>query len=275
MKGEERIAMRKLVLGLASVVAFAVAASAQTSPPPAAPAPAAAAPAAPAPAASSPAPAAAAAAATPVSDATPFFVNIVDLQISPSSMTKFMADLSDDVKGTLAESGVHEIDSNVGEKDPNHVFIFEVYNNSAAWDSHQKTTTYAKFIGLTMMMIKNYNIRPFSSLVMNSSGAAPASGPLYVNVEEFDLSADQYNNFVVAAKVEAAGAVHDPGVREFNIAASTTPNHILFFEVYDNAAAHDAEMATDRYKTYDSTTKSMITKSTATPYSSVSLNAKP
>ena len=190
-------------------------------------------------------------------------------------MTKFMADLSDDVKGTLAEAGVHEIDSNVGQNDPNHVFIFEVYNNSAAWDSHQKTTTYAKFVGLTMMMIKNYNIRPFSSLVMNSSGAAPASGPLYVNVEEFDLAADQYNNFVIAAKVEATGAVQDPGVREFNIATSTTPNHILLFEVYDNAAAHDAEMATDRYKTYETTIKSMIKKSTATPYSSVSLNAKP
>jgi quinol monooxygenase YgiN len=277
MKGEERIAMRKLGLGWATVLAFAVAASAQTSPPPAAPsapAPAPAAPAAPAPAVAAPAPAAAV--ATPVSDVAPHYVNIVDLQISPSSMTNFMADLSDDVKGTLAEAGVREIDSNVGQKDPNHVFIFEVYENSAAWDSHQKTTTYVKFVGLTMMMIKNYNIRPFSSLVMNSSGAAPASGPLYVNVEEFDLAADQYNNFVVAAKVEAAGAVQDPGVREFNIATSTsTPYHILFFEVYDNTAAHDAEIATDRYKTYESTIKSMIKKSTATPYSSVSLNTKP
>jgi (4S)-4-hydroxy-5-phosphonooxypentane-2,3-dione isomerase len=263
--------MRKLVLGLASVVAFAVAASAQTSPPPAAPAPA------PTPAAAAPAAAApAAATATPISDVALHYVNLVDLQISPSSMTKFMADLSDDVKGTLTEAGVREIDSNVGQTDPNHVFIFEVYENSAAWDSHQKTTTYVKFVGLTMMMIKNYNIRPFSSLVMNSSGAAPASDPRYINVEEFDLAADQYNNFVVAAKVEAAGAVQDPGVREFNIATSTnTPYHILFFEVYDNAAAHDAEMATDRYKTYESTTKSMIKKSTATPYSSVSLNAKP
>jgi quinol monooxygenase YgiN len=279
MKGEERMTMRKLVLGLAAMVTFAVAASAQTSAPapaaaPVAPAPAAAA-AAPAPAAAAPAPVAAAA-ATPVSDTAPPYVNIVDLQISPSSMTKFMGYLSDDVKGTLAETGVHEIDGSVGQKDPNHIFIFEVYNNSAAWDSHQKTTTYVKFVGLTMMMIKNYNVRPFSSLAMNSSGAAPASDPLYVNVEEFDLAADQYNNFVKEATAEAAAAVKDPGVREFNIATSTsTPYHILFFEVYDNAAAHDAEMATDRYKTYDSTTKSMIKKSTATPYSSVSLNAKP
>lgn len=268
--------MLKLVLGSAAAITFALSASAQTAPPPAAPAAPAPAAATQAPAPAAPAATPAPAAAAPVSDATPHFVNIVELQINPSSMAKFTAALSDDVKGTLAEAGVREIDSNVGQKDPNHVFIFEVYNNSAAWDSHQKTITYAKFVGLTMMMIKNYNIRPFSSLIMNASGVAPAAGPLYVNVEEFDLAAEQYNNFVVAAKVEAAGAVQDPGVREFNIATSTsTPYHVLFFEVYDNAAAHDAEMATDRYKTYESTTKSMITKSTATLYSSVSLNIKP
>ncbi len=215
-------------------------------------------------------------AAPAATSAPPLFVNIIELEITPSSMTRFMADLVDDVTGTLGEAGVHEIDSNIGQKDPNHVFIFEVYNNPAAWDAHQKTVTYAKFVGLTMMMIKNYNIRPFSSVAMNrNSNASPATGPLYVKVEEFDLPADQYNNFIVAANIEASGAVQDPGVREFNIATSTgAPNHVLFFEVYDDAAAADAEMATDRYKTYQSATKSMITKSTSTPYSSVSMNVK-
>src|SRR5580704_1933119 len=159
--------MLKLLFGAAAAVVFLGAASAQT-----------------------PAPSAPAATSGP-----PLFVNIVELEITPASMTKFMADLADDVKGTLAEAGVHEIDSNVGQNDPNHVFIFEVYDNSAAWDSHQKTTTYAKFVGLTMMMIKNYNIRPFTSLAMNSSGAAPAASPALVNVEEFDLTADSYNSF--------------------------------------------------------------------------------
>jgi quinol monooxygenase YgiN len=209
-------------------------------------------------------------------NAPPQFINIVELEIAPSSMTKFMADLADDVTGTLGENGVHEIDSNVGEKDPNHVFIFEVFDSPAVWNSHQKSVAYVKFVGQTMMMIKNYNIRPFSALSMNkSSNAQPANGPLHVKVEEFDLAADQYNNFVVAAKIVAAGAVQDPGVREFNVATSTsTPYHVMFFEVYDNAAAADAEMETDRYKAYQTTTKKMIVKNTSTPYASVSLNVK-
>jgi hypothetical protein len=70
---------------------------AQTTPPAATPAPAPpqTAPATP-PAAATPA------AAQPVSDTTAFYVNIVDLEISPSLISRFMADLSDDVKGTLS-----------------------------------------------------------------------------------------------------------------------------------------------------------------------------
>ena len=125
-------------------------------------------------------------------------------------------------------------------------------------------------------MLKSYNIRPFSSLAINKSATAnPASGPLYIKVDEFDLAPEHYNDFVVAAKIEAAGAVQDPGVREFDIATATTAkNHVMLFEVYDNAAAADAEMATDRYKTFQSSTKVWIGKSLPTVYSSVSMNAK-
>jgi quinol monooxygenase YgiN len=253
--------MLKFVFGTVAAALFAVTASAQA-PAPSAPA-ISAPPATPAPAAAS-------------TDTTPYFVNIVELEISPSSMSRFMADLDDDVKGTIQESGVAELNSAVGQQDKNHVFIFEVYNNSTAWDSHQKSATYMKFVGLTMMMLKSYNIRPFSSLAINkSSSAKPASGPLYIKVNEFDLAPEHYNDFVVAAKIEAAGAVQDPGVREFDIAAgTTTKNHVMLFEVYDNAAAAEAEMATDRYKTFQSSTKVWIGKGDSTVYSSVSMNAK-
>jgi (4S)-4-hydroxy-5-phosphonooxypentane-2,3-dione isomerase len=207
---------------------------------------------------------------------TGYFVNIVDLEISPPSMTKFMVALQDDVTGTAQEAGVHEIDSTVGQTDPNHVFIFEAYNNAAAWASHQKTATYAKFVGMTMMMIKNYNIRPFNSVAMNiNSAAQPQTSPLYVSVVETDVVPDKVDSFLTAAKANAAAAIGDAGVREFNIAVSqTVANHVLFFEVYDNAAAHDAQAATDHFKAYEATVKDMVTKGSVTPLSSVSMNTK-
>src|SRR5580704_2065546 len=91
------------------------------------------------------------------------FVNVVDLEITPASMPRFLAALKDDGAGTIKEAGTQEFVSSVEQKDKNHVFIFEVFNDAAAWDAHQKTATYANFLALTMMMIKTYAIRPFAS----------------------------------------------------------------------------------------------------------------
>jgi len=93
------------------------------------------------------------------------FVNVVDLEISPASMPRFLAALKEDGTATIKEAGTQEFVSSIGQKDKNHVFIFEVFNDAAAWDAHQKTTTYAKFLGITMMMIKTYAIRPFATVM--------------------------------------------------------------------------------------------------------------
>jgi autoinducer 2-degrading protein len=208
--------------------------------------------------------------------ATPF-VNAVDLQINPASMSKFLAALADDGAATIKEAGTQEFVSSVGQKDQNHVFIYEVFNSSAAWDAHQKTTTYAKFIGITMMMIKNYNIRPFVSVAMNKSGAPqpPTDPPLLISEEELDIANGQTDKFIAAAKADAAASVQDPGCREFNIALSQTKDgHVLMFAAFDNAAALQAHQATDHFKAYQAAVKELISTRIETPLSSVAVLTK-
>jgi autoinducer 2-degrading protein len=205
------------------------------------------------------------------------FVNVVDLEIAPASMPRFLAALKDDGAATIKEAGTQEFISSVGQKDKNRVFIFEVFNNSAAWDAHQKTTTYAKFIGLTMMMIKTYNIRPFASVALNKSGApAPeVDPPLLINVDEIDVADGQLGKFNDAAKTHAAASVQDPGCREFNITVSQTKdNHVLLFSAFDDAAALAANQASDHYKAYQAATKGMINQSIVLPLSSVAVLTK-
>ena len=209
--------------------------------------------------------------------AEPPFVNVVDLEISPASMPKFLAALKDDGAATIKEPGTQEFVSSVGQNEKNHVFIFEVFNNSAAWDAHQKTAAYAKFIGITMMMIKTYDIRPFNAVTLNKSAApAPqADTPLLINVDEVDIADGQRDKFIDAAKTHAAASVQDPGCREFNIAVSQTKNsHFLLLSAFDAAAALAAYQASDHYKTYQAATKGIISKSTATPLSSVAMLTK-
>ena len=205
------------------------------------------------------------------------FVNVVDLEISPASMPKFLAALKDDGTATIKEPGTQEFVSSVGQKEKNHVFIFEVFNDSAAWDAHQKTATYAKFLGLTMMMIRSYTIRPFASVALNKSSApAPqADPPLLLNVDEIDIANGQRDKFIEAAKTDAAASVLDPGCREFDITVSQTKdNHVLLLSAFDDAAALAAHQASDHSKAYLAATKGIISMSTALPLSSVAVLTK-
>jgi (4S)-4-hydroxy-5-phosphonooxypentane-2,3-dione isomerase len=205
------------------------------------------------------------------------FVNVVNLEITPASMPRFLAALKDDGAAAIKEAGTQEFVSSVGQKDKSHVFIFEVFNDAAAWDAHQKTVTYAKFLGLTMMMIKTYTIRPFNSVALDKSDApAPqADPPLLIDLDEIDVVDGQIDKFKDAAKTHAAASVKDPGCREFDITVSQTKdNHVLLLSAFDDAAALAAHQATDHYKAFQAATKGIISASTATPLSSVAVLTK-
>ena len=68
--------------------------------------------------------------------------------------------------------------------------------------------------------------------------AAAQSGPLLVIVVEYDIVPGQIDAYLAALKENAAASVQEPGCREFNVLVSQKdPNHVLIFEVYDDAAA--------------------------------------
>jgi quinol monooxygenase YgiN len=206
----------------------------------------------------------------------PLYISAVDLEINPSSMTKFLAALQPDGAAMIQEAGAREFVSTTAQKDPNHVFIFEVYTNAAAYDAHQKTVAYNKFVALSMLMLKNYNIRPFTAVAMNvNSAAKPGPGPFYANQADLDIVPAQFNAYMDALKTNATASMQDPGCREFDIAVSQTdPHHVLTFEVYDDAAAHDAHQATDHVKAYQTATKDMVSKSAITELTSIQMLTK-
>ncbi len=209
-----------------------------------------------------------------VAQAAPSFVNVVDLEISPAAMPKFLAALKDDGAATIKEAGAQEFVSSVGQKEKNRVFIFEVFDNAAAWDAHQKTSTYAKFLGLTMMMIRSYSIRPFAAVAPNKCATAQsqAAPPPVLNVDEIDVADGQTDKFIAAVKSHAAASAQDPGCREFHVAVSQTKdNHVLLFSAFDDAAALAAHQASDHYKAYQAATKGIVLKSSTMPLSPVAM----
>lgn len=91
---------------------------------------------------------------------------------------------------------------------------------------------------------------------MPASAQSPAP---YINLVKLIVVPSELPKFLDLAKQNAAAAVKDPGVREFNIAQlASNPNHVVFYEVYDNEAALTSHRATDHFKKYQAATASMI-----------------
>jgi quinol monooxygenase YgiN len=202
------------------------------------------------------------------------YVNLADIDVYAGSADKFMAALKANAAASVQEAGCREIEIAVPQDNPSHVFIFEIYNSAAAWDSHQATAHFLKFYGIAAPLMSKLDLKPFSSVALN--GSAPAqSGKLLFNVIDLDIVPAQFDAFVAAAKVNDAATPQDPGAHEANIIVSQKDSHhVVMFESYDDAAALTAHLATDHYKAYQGTTASMISKSAPRQFSSIAIYAK-
>ena len=112
-------------------------------------------------------------------------------------------------------------------------------------------------------------------LPMRGEQASAQSGPLHILVVEYDIVPAEIDKYLTAIKELGAAAVKEPGCRQLSIAVSQKDvNHVLLFEVWDNAAALDAFFATDGFKKYQATTANMISKRDMRAFSSVAINMK-
>jgi autoinducer 2-degrading protein len=117
----------------------------------------------------------------------------------------------------------------------------------------------------------------FAALLLPSSHdqALAQSAGLTVVAVDLDIAPGQIDNYLAAIKENGAAAVKEPGCREFNISVSEKdPNHVLLFEVYDNAAALEAHRATDHFKKYAATVKEMVAKRDIRMFTSAAFNSK-
>ena len=96
------------------------------------------------------------------------FINAVDLDINPADMPKFMEAVKENGAASVKEPGCRTFNVHVSAKDPNHVFLYEVYDNAAALDSHRNTPHYKKYAGITRDMVTKRDVRPMTSIALNS-----------------------------------------------------------------------------------------------------------
>jgi (4S)-4-hydroxy-5-phosphonooxypentane-2,3-dione isomerase len=96
------------------------------------------------------------------------YINAVDLVIIPSELPKFMEAIKENAANAVKEPGCREFNVNVLANNPNHVFLYEVYDNEDALKAHLQTPHFLKFREATQGMVVDRNVRPMSVIAMNA-----------------------------------------------------------------------------------------------------------
>jgi quinol monooxygenase YgiN len=96
------------------------------------------------------------------------YVNAVDLDIVPAEMDKYMAAIKENGAAAVKEPGCREFNITVQANNPNHVFLFEVYDNEAALQAHRATEHFKKYQATTANMVAKREVRAFTSVAMNA-----------------------------------------------------------------------------------------------------------
>jgi (4S)-4-hydroxy-5-phosphonooxypentane-2,3-dione isomerase len=96
------------------------------------------------------------------------YINAVDLDIVPAQRDAYLAAIKENSEAAIQEPGCKEFNILVLGDDPNHLFLFEVYENEAAFQSHRASEHFKKYAALTANMVAKRVSRPMGAIGMNA-----------------------------------------------------------------------------------------------------------
>src|SRR5215467_13812944 len=105
-----------------------------------------------------------------VAQSSGLFVNAVYLEINPADMPKYMEAIKENGAASVKEPGCRMFNIHVSAKEPNQVFLYEVYDNAAALDAHRQTAHFKKYAATTKDMVVKRDVRPMTAVALNSKG---------------------------------------------------------------------------------------------------------
>jgi quinol monooxygenase YgiN len=74
------------------------------------------------------------------------FVLVVNIRIKPEQVDAFMKQLNENAAAARKEPGCRQFDVLVDPKDRTKVMLYEVYNDEKAFEAHQQTPHFKKYV---------------------------------------------------------------------------------------------------------------------------------
>lgn len=105
-----------------------------------------------------------------IAQSGPLHILVVEYDIVPADIDKYLTAIKELGAAAVKEPGCRQLSIAVSQKDPNHVLLFEAWDNAAAFNAFLATDLFRKYQATVGNMIVKRDIRTYSSVAMNFKG---------------------------------------------------------------------------------------------------------
>ncbi|MCD6043589.1 MAG: hypothetical protein K0R40_3192 [Burkholderiales bacterium] len=90
------------------------------------------------------------------------FVLVVNIRIKPDGVDSFMAKLGENASAARKEPGCRQFDVLVDPKDRTKVMLYEVYDDEKAFEAHQQTPHFKKYVAEAVPLLASRERQVFT-----------------------------------------------------------------------------------------------------------------
>jgi len=88
----------------------------------------------------------------------------VMIRIAPENVSAFMKKLGENASGARREAGCRQFDICVDPQDPTTVMLYEVYDGEKAFEAHQQTAHFQKYLAEAVPLLASRERRVWKRL---------------------------------------------------------------------------------------------------------------
>jgi autoinducer 2-degrading protein len=90
------------------------------------------------------------------------FVLVVNIRIKPENVDAFMSRLAENARNARKEPGCRQFEVLVDPKERTKVMLYEVYDNEAAFEAHQQTPHFKKYLAEAVSLLASRERQVFT-----------------------------------------------------------------------------------------------------------------
>ncbi len=90
------------------------------------------------------------------------FVLVVNLRIKPENVDSFMQKLSENAREARKEPGCRQFEVLVDPKDQAKIMLYEVYDDESAFEAHQQTPHFKKYLAEAVPLLASRERQVFT-----------------------------------------------------------------------------------------------------------------